>query len=247
MTGDDLKRLQDTFFSGGQAILRAHARLAPIGFIVTMSKHVDKLFEHGWAMEILDRKMCMRDPKDDAIATLIVDLSMDWKKLYHSICILSPQAKGVLEPMINLAKSIAVDDPYKRVVRPFLERTNTHTKDVMAATMRHICDHVDAFASIFQCEVWFRSVDGTKENEADVPRDLSGDAKAIEAVYSTMETYEFTRMLTLPIHREPSEKARDEGKVIGFGDLKEDVDTVDNGTVTGGRFTGFLKPLSEAS
>src|SRR4029079_4352942 len=82
MNGDDLKRIQDTFFSGGQAILRTYSRLAPIGFIITMSKHVHKLFEYGWALEILDRKMCVRDPKDDAIATLILDLSMNYKKLY---------------------------------------------------------------------------------------------------------------------------------------------------------------------
>lgn len=247
MTGEDLKRIQDTFFTGGQAILRTHSRLAPIGFIITMSKHVDKLFEHGWALEILDRKACLRDPKDDAIATLIVDLSMNYKKLYHSICILSPQAKGVLEPMINLARSIAVDDPYKRVVRPFLERTHTDTKDVMAATMRHICGHVDAFASIFQCEAWFRTVDTSKEDESTVPRDLGDDAQAIEALYSTMETYEFTRMLTLPIKREFSDKGRDEGKIRGFGDVIEGVDAVDNGNITSGRFTGFLKPLGVAS
>lgn len=247
MTGEDLKRIQDTFFTGGQAILRTHSRLAPIGFIITMSKHVDKLFEHGWALEILDRKACLRDPKDDAIATLIVDLSMNYKKLYHSICILSPQAKIVLESVFQLAKSMEIQDPYKHIVRPYLEHTKTHSKDVMAATMRHICGHVDAFASIFQCEAWFRTVDTFKEDESKVPRDLGNDAQAIEAVYSTMETYEFTRMLTLPIKREPSNKGRDAGNVIGFGDLIEGVDAIDNGNVTSGRFTGFLKPLGVAS
>jgi len=54
MIGDDLKRMQDGFLEGGKSILRERGRLTPVGFIVTLHKHVDKIFESGWGLEIID-------------------------------------------------------------------------------------------------------------------------------------------------------------------------------------------------
>ena len=56
MTGDDLKHVQDHFLEGAKTILRESGRLRPVGFVITLHKHVDKLFESGWGIEFIDPK-----------------------------------------------------------------------------------------------------------------------------------------------------------------------------------------------
>ena len=68
MTGEDLKRLQDHFLEGGKMILRESGRLRPVGFVITLHKHVEKIFETGWGVEIIDPASCVRDGEDDRIA-----------------------------------------------------------------------------------------------------------------------------------------------------------------------------------
>ena len=254
MTGDDLKRMQDHFLEGGKAILRESGRLYPIGFVVTLHKHVDKLLESGgWGLEIIDPRTCVLDNQDDdKVATLVVDLLMDWKRLYHAVLNVYPQTRGVLPPMIKLAKDIGADDPYKRTTRAFLSATQLDTKDVIAATMRKICGEVEAFASIMQCEAWQRCIDLTDKAAIEKANreGLTQDAKAVEVLFNSMETYDFTRLITIPIHREaapPASKKRDEGRVVGFGEPSEGLDTTDNTNVAEGRFVRFLKPLETAS
>ena len=249
MTGDDLKRMQNNFFEGAKQILLEGASLRPVGFIITLHKHVDKLFESGWGVEFIDPKAWMRDTKDDAVATLIIDLAMDWKRLYHAVLNVFPQTQATLPGLIAMGKEIAVDDPYMRVMRAFLTATEMDEKDVVAATMKQICGKVDAFACIHHSEAWIRRVEASETREqirADAPGGLGQDAKAVEIVLSAMETYDYARMLTAPIQRAPS-KTRDGGKVLGFGELTESLDTPDNTTVLQGRLARFLKPLKDAS
>ena len=251
MTGEDLKRMQDGFLEGGKTILRESGRLHPIGFIVTLHKHVDKIFESGWGLEIIDPKTCVLDGQDDKVATLIIDLLMDWKRLYHAVLNVFPQTRDVLPQMIALGEEIAVDDAYKRVMRAFLSATKLDEKDIIAATMRKICGEVDAFASIMQSEAWLRVVDPADAatiEEAE-RKGLAQDTKAVEVLLSSMETYDFTRMLTLPIQREATRaaKQRDEGQVIGFGERFEGLDTPADTNAADGRFVRFLKPLAVSS
>lgn len=248
MTGDGLKHMQDHFLEGAQQLLRERGHLRPVGFVITLHKHVAKLFDSGWGIEFIDPKTACVRAGDDDTATLILDLLMDWKRMYHAVVTVFPQTRAVLAPMIKLAETIVVDDPYMRVMRPFLAQTQMNEKDVIAATMRHVCAKVDAFASIFQSEAWMRTLDLKKESRADVPQKLAEDAKSIEAVISSMETYDFARMITVPIQREGSvNQKRDAGKVVGFGDLVETLDTFDNKNKVDGRLTCFLKPLEIAS
>jgi hypothetical protein len=251
MTGDDLKRMQNGFLEASKKILLEECRLRPVGFIVTLHKHVDKLFESGWGIEFIDPKAWMRDVQDDNVATLIIDLMMDWKRLYHAVLNVFPQTRDVLPQMLALGESVGVDDVYKRTMRPFLKATQLDEKDVIAATLRQICDKVDAFASILHSEAWLRVVESTETVEKireNAPKSLGQDKKSVEIVMSAMETYDFTRMLAVPIHREPSKnpRERDEGKVIGFGELTEGLDTPGDTNVIEGRLARFLKPLKDA-
>lgn len=250
MTGEDLKRMQDHFLEGGKKILLESGRLRPVGFVITLHKHVEKIFETGWGIEIIDPASCVRDGQDDRVSTLILDLLMDWKRMYHAVLNVFPQTRDVLPPMIALAEQLQVDDPYKRVMRPFLAQTRLDEKDIIAATMRHVCAQVDAFASIMQSEAWLRAVDPS--DKAAIERaereGLGQDSKAVEVIVSSMETYEITRLLALPIQREvtPHAKQRDEGKVSGFGNVDERLDTPANMHAED-RFVRFLKPLEIAS
>ena len=247
MTSDDLKRMQDHFLEGAKQILREQGHLQPIGFVITLHKHVDKLFESGYGIEFIDPKTaCMRVADDDTVA-LILDLLMDWKRMYHAAVTVFPQTRDVLSPLIDLAKTAAVDDPYMRVMRPFLAHAQMDEKDIITATMRHVCEKVDAYASIFHSEAWLRAVDLNNESEADIPQNLGDDAKSVEVVISSMETYNFTRMLTVPIQRAASKKQRDAGKIVSFGERTEHLDTPNDTNVAGGRFVRFLKPLEVAS
>jgi hypothetical protein len=252
VTGADLKRMQDGFLATSKEILLETGRLRPVGFIVTLHKHVDNLFESGWGVEFIDPKACLRDGQDDSITALIIDLTMTWKRLYHAVLNVFPQTRSVLPQMIALGAAIDVDDAYMRVMRAFLTTTELDEKDVIAATLRQICDKVDAFASIFHSEAWLRRVESSEsaaEIRKNAPKSLGQDMKSVEIVMSTMETYDFTRMLTVPVQRSVSKNPnkRDEGKVLGFGDLTESLDTPKDTNVIDGRMTRFLKPLKDAS
>jgi hypothetical protein len=235
--------MQDGFLETSKKLLLEQDRLRPVGFVITLHKHVDKFLESGWGLEFIDPKACLRDAKDDNAAALIVDLAMDWKRLYHAVLNVWPQTRDVLPAMIELGKGIDVDDAYMRVMRAFLKATEMEEKDIISATMRQICDKANAFASIMHSEAWLRVVDTTSETVDDIyknaPEGLGQDEKSIEVVFSSMQTYDFSRLITVPIHREPS-ATRDGGKVFGFGKPTES----EPGE---GRMANFLKPLTEAS
>ena len=101
-----------------------------------------------------------------------------------------------------------------------------------------------------QSEAWLRVVDPS--DKAAIERaereGLGQDSKSVEVIISSMETYEITRLLALPIQREtaPRGKNRDEGKVTGFGEMTERLDTPANMHASD-RFVRFLKPLEVAS
>ena len=250
MTGDDLKHMQDGFLDAAKKILRVSRHLRPVGFVVTMHKHLDKLSETGWGVEFIDFGSRMSDDRDDAYAVLILDMAMDWKRQYHAVVSLMPEAAASLKPLLELAERLGVDDPHMRVMRPFLAHVQMDEKDVIAATMRHVCNKVDAFACVMQTEAWLRVVGPTEDAarvEAAAAEGLGRDAKAVEVVASSMDTHDFARMLTVPIRRAPS-KQRDGGKVLGFGEPSEAVVTADDpNNKIEGRFVRFLKPLPEAS
>ena len=250
MTGDDLKNMQDHFLEGAKAIVKESGRLRPVGFVITLRRHLDKLFESGWALEIIDPKSCVIDGQDDKVAAVILDLLMDWKRMYHAVLNVFPKTRDILPPMVALAEQLKVDDPHKRVMRPFLAQAQLDDKDVIAATMRHVCAQAEAFACIMQSEAWVRVIDPAEDPDKISAR-LGDDPKSTEVVYSAMETYEFTRMITVPVHREASSakksKKRDDGRVVGFGEPAEGIDAPDNTNVAEGRFARFLKPLGVAS
>ncbi len=243
MTGEDLKRMQDGFLETSKKLLLEQSRLRPVGFVITLHKHIDKFLESGWGLEFIDPKACLRDTKEDNVAALIVDLAMDWKRLYHATLNVWPQTRDVLPDMIALGKDIDVDDAYMRVMRAFLKATKMEEKDIISATMHQICDKANAFASVTHSEAWLRAVNTTSETVDDIyknaPEGLGQDMQSVEVVFSSMETYGFSRLITIPIHRELS-ATRDDGKVLGFGKPTES-------EVAGGRMAGFLKPLTEAS
>jgi hypothetical protein len=247
MTGDDLKHLQDHFIKGSKQILLTDGYLRSVGFVVTLRKHVDRLFESGWGLEFIGQQL---PPGTDGIAVLVVDLALDWKKLYHAVLTVYPQTRNVLPGLLEIGKSVGADDPYKRLMRPFLKTTKLDVKDVMADVMRQICDKVDAFASIFHSEAWVRmlepaeTVDDVYKN---APKGFEQDAKSIEVVLSSMETYDFARMISVPILREPSKQKRDDGKILGFGDPTECIDSPKDRNVIEGRMMHFLKPLEATS
>lgn len=244
MTGEDLKRMQDNMLEGAKTILRESGRFRPVGFVITRHKHIEKLLETGWGVEMIDPKACVRDTKDDTIATLILDLLMDPKRLYHAVLNVFPQTRDVLPQLIAIGEAAKVDDPYKRVMRPFLHVTKLDEKDIVAAVMRQVCEKVDAFASIMQSEAWLRVVDSTEDRNK-IPDRLGDDQKSTEVIISTMETHDFVRMVTIPIQRQATEGSakRDEGPVVGFGAPDELIDGPNDAHELKGRLVRFLKPL----
>jgi tetrahydromethanopterin S-methyltransferase subunit B len=253
VTGEDLKRVQNHFLEGAKKILLEHERLRPIGFVITLHKHVDKLLKSGsWVLKIIDPKTGVIDDatEDDSVAILNIDLTMDWKRVYHAVVNVFPETRDILPNMIQLAETLKVADPYKRTMRPFMSVTKLDEKDVIAASMRKLCGEVEAFASIMQSEAWMRAVDPSTEDIAKIPARLGDDAKSFEVIVSMMETYEFARMLTIPVHREPMAEptaARDKGKVSSFGEPNECLDTPNDKNVLDGRLMRFLKPQGVAS
>jgi hypothetical protein len=249
MIGDDLKLLQDQLLEGGKQILRERGHLGTVGFVVTLHKHVEKLLESGWGAEFIgDPKDAFVRLDDDRVVALVLDMTMDWKRLYHAVLDLYPKMQKILPALIEAAAQARVDDPYKRVVRPFLKAAQLDEKDIVAGTMRQVCEKVDAFACIMQCEAWLYEADPSVPGDQ-LPDDLSTDAKSIEVIFSSMETHDFARLRKAQIQRASSTdpKTRDEGAVIGFGESIEMLITPEEQIDVGGRFTNFLKPLELAS
>lgn len=251
LTEDDLKRMQDGFIEGSKKLLLKRGHIGPLGFVVTLHKHLDRLFESGYGIEFIDpASSCVRDPKDDAIATLVIDLSMNWKKLYHAVLTVFPKMQASLPDLLAIGAETKVDDPYMRLMRPFMVATRLDEKDIIAATMRQICDKASAFASIFHSEAWQRTA-GPEEDRSQIPNNLGDDEKSIEVLISTMETYAFARMIATPIHRAPAppsnKKQRDDGKVEGFGEPTERIDRPGGNNRLEGRLSRFLKSQGAAS
>lgn len=78
---------------------------------------------------------------------------------------------------------------------------------------------------------------------------METDGKSIEVLISSMETYDFARVVTVPVLRKASKKRsaaskkrRDSGKVQGFGKSIEMIDRPENDNVLEGRMIRFLKP-----
>lgn len=245
MTGEDLKSLQDHFINGSKQILLENESLRPISFVITLHKHVEKLFESGYGLEFLDPKTAdVGNIRDDQVSVLIVDLALSWKKLYHAVLTVFPETQHALPQMITLGTSMGVDDVHMRTMKGFLAATGMDEKDVMAATVRQICAKVDAFACVFHSEAWLRAVDpkDTATIEESRQKGLARDTKSVEVLLSVMETRDFTRGITIPILRGPTDdpEKRDGGKVLGFGAPTE-TNALD------GRMSGFLKPLKVVS
>lgn len=237
MTEDDLKHLQDNLLEDSKNALLKHGQIGPVGFVVTRHKRLDKLFASGYGVEFINPSACVHDAKDPTIVTLHIDLAMDWKKLYHAVLAVFPKTQSILPSLLLLGTKVRADNPYKRVMRPFLSSTQINEKDVIAALMRQICDRTDALACIFHSEAWQRYVEPGEE----VPDDFGDDTRSIEVLISSMETYALARMITVPVHRATPQKKRDDGKVESFGDPIEVIDRSDNHNTLEGRLMRFLK------
>lgn len=249
MTEDDFKHLQNHLLEHSKKALLGHGHIDPMGFVITHVRNIDNLLESGYGVEFIDPKTAfVRDAADDTIATLTIDLGMSWKKLYHAILTVFPETQNTLPGLLALGTEIKVDDPYKRLIRAFLSATELDTRDIMAAMMRQICDKTDALASIFHSEAWQREAELDEARDA-IPEDLETDGKSIEVLISSMETYDFARVVTVPVLRKASKKRsaaskkrRDSGKVQGFGKSIEMIDRPENDNVLEGRMIRFLKP-----
>ena len=182
MTEDDLKRLQDNLFERSKKSLMKHGHIGPVGFVITHVRNIDKLLQSGYGVEFIDPKATfVCSEADDTIATLTIDLAMDWKKLYHAVLTVFPKTQNILPGLLALGAEIKLDDPYKRLMRPFLSATELDTRDIIAATMRQICDKTEAFASIFHSEAWQRAIE-PGESPDKIPKDLGADGKSIEVL-----------------------------------------------------------------
>lgn len=241
MNADDLKHLQDTFVDGARDLLREHGRLRPIGFVVTLEAHVAEARTRG-VLDFIAANATLG--VRDGVATIVLDLFMDPQKLYHAVLAAFPKTREFLPELLAIGQKAGVDYPYLRVIRPVMRHAGLEVKDIIAETMRYVCNELDAFACIMQSEAWLRVVDTQREKLADVPTRLGEDQKSTEVIVSMMETHDFSRMVTVPIHREAG-KTRDTGKVTGFGEALADVET--DVRKSGGRFSQFLKPLGVVS
>jgi hypothetical protein len=242
MTEDDFKRLQDHLLEHSKKAVLEHGHVGPMGFIITHVQNIDNLFESGYGVEFIDPKTAfVHDETDNTIVTLTIDLGMSWKKLYHAVLTVFPETQNTLPGLLTLGTEIKVDDPHKHLMRAFLSATELDTRDVIAAMMRQICDKTDAFASIFHSEAWQRAGEPGEARDT-IPEDLGTDEKSIEVLISSMETYSFARMVTVPVLRAASKGRRDSGKVQGFGESVEMIDRPENDNVLEGRLIRFLKP-----
>ena len=250
MTDDDLKHMQDSHFETAKGIMASGEPVLPVGFVMTTRANIDKMHESGWGIEFVDPKdvIIHNTTKGDEVVGLMVPLAWDSERLFYMVRKLWPDTQGALDMVYKMAKDMDLEDPFTRVMRPFMQATNLDEKDVMAAMMRELCEKTDAFAAILISEAWTREVGKDEIDEDGLPRNLANDMKAVEVVMCTLESRNITRMVTIEVKRGPSpDGERDSGPFVGFGQLKEMcVDNRDPKTRLEGRLVRFLKPLPEA-
>jgi hypothetical protein len=238
-----LKAIQDDHLNAAKAMLTDLGFVAPIGFVFTNRGQVDNLFQGGWGIQFIQQKQVFsydRMEKAEMVG-LALDFSMDCERMYEALIRSSPKAAEVLVPLVEVGKRMNIDDLYVRTMRSFMQATNVDEKDIIAMTMRSVCEKVDAFGAMHISEAYLKQMDHRPYGG---PGDLARDLTSTEVIICSMETREYVRMLALPILREPPKEGekRDSGKVIGFGEVQEQLSRFDDpNCVVEGRLVRFLK------
>ncbi len=242
-----LKVIQNDHLEVAKRLLLEEGFVVPIGFVFTRRDQVDNLLGNGWGIEFIKPKQIFtyERMKGSEVVGLGLDFAMDWERMYHALIRVLPKYRPYLEPFIQLAKEKKLDDPYMRTMRPFMEVSKMDEKDIIAATMKSICERVEAFGAMHVSEAYIVQVTDPKDRDK-MADDLADEPTSTEVVMCSLETHEFIRMVTIPIKREASQpgKRRDSGKPIGFGEPQEHIYHYDEpGSKVEGRLSRFLSPL----
>jgi len=243
MTNDELKELQNTIVESSKQIVIADGHMVELGIVITKQSNVDAIFNGGFSIEYLDISDTFKPPSD-GIAVLVVDIASDAKKLFSAACSLYPHISDKLKLALEKARTIfgiPESDTHRQVMRHFMEVTGTSYKDIIAGTIRRICQKVNAFAALMVSGAWMLSLEEEINEDTDIPDNVSDNPNSKEVIMCSMDALEFRRMLCAPILRAPSEKS-----IIGFDETEETIDNKDGESPLEGRFLEFLNPVSTA-
>lgn len=130
-----------------------------------------------------------------------------------------------------------------KMVDGFMKVTGLSEKDIYAKYIRSMCETVEAEAVLKVDEIYLRrqSFEGEFDRNK-IPRNLKDDPLSQEAILVTVETHEYTNMITCIFHRN-----KQDSKIIDSYEREELKSTKDSQNKVEGRFVGLLpkKSLSE--
>lgn len=243
---EDLKSFQDDQLETAKKWLAEDDNLPSLLFLVTTKDAIPEKMKNG--LKVMSNPLEISNLEEvpfDKPVFVTFDLVSTWKNLFHMMMHVPGKHQAILPMLVKSAEDMDIDDPFMRVMRPFMQVSNLHEKDIQALFMRQMILELGAYAFVKMDEAY--TLDSpmkegeTKEEAQDRYKDLKSNPKSIECIMVMLETHKYQRMITLPFTREK----RDTGKVTGFGEPKiYEVKEGNDNSLTG-RFVNMLRPLPE--
>lgn len=242
---EDLKQFQEDQIESAKAFMMEEGRVPSFLFLVTtMSSIPEKFKEHLKVLSEDDTIKQLGDVPEDRPIFVTFDMDTYWKNLYHMMMHVPGKHRAVLPMLVKAGEDANVDDPYMRVMRPFLEISKLHPKDVQALFMRQMILEVGAYAFVKLDEAYI--VDRALK-EGETADDVTGEGSiknhpdSKECIMVFLETHKYQRMVTIPFTRAGPEE---DDKVTGFLEPKIIEIGADEHSLKG-RFVNMLRPLPE--
>ena len=239
MTEEQLIGIQNIFFDMSKKLLLTEGRAEQVGFIITGKGNEDKVLEGGqYNLQYLPGG-AEKENADHSV--LFVDMEPDDDVILQQLSHLDPSNTDIITQAVAMGMSVfgmSRDKAITSTLDVVLSKIQANRKDIVAWTVREICKSTKAFAFIHVCEAYCMQMEA--EEGRNYNRSLADDERSTECLMSSMESYNFRRMMVASINREPSPKEapRDTGKVISVEDPQSTIDR--DFKDLGGRFMQLL-------
>jgi hypothetical protein len=238
MTPQDLKQAQEDFLERAKRCMLEDDKLAPLSFIFTTRDKIERLHELKMGIGFLNLEDLPQYDKLAAwdVVVLIQPRFLNWEQRFGVIHrTFKWDQQKMIEDLLAQAMALDVDDPFMRVTRPLMMSIGIDEQDVSNKAVEQIAEAASAFAIVHVSESYYMPQPKPGEHRRG---SLANDPRSEEAIVCSLETRDFSRLLITKIIRRDGK--RDEGKVIGFGDV---LDSDKQGAKITGRMLGLLKPL----
>lgn len=249
---ENLKKWQDGILDMAKKILREEGELRPVAFFLTEKMSIDEGLQSSALMlkpdgDVLTNLANASDVKPADTIVLLVDLNIGPEQALEVIkSRMPPEMATFVSNLEAEGHRFGIPSPATSIAKVVMQKLELDTKDVVALAIQLMIKKTDAIAYVKLDETWMVS---SKGNEKDILAyqqehgTLENHPDMIEAITSIMETEGLSRMVSVEFKRNRPKT----GRIIGFGDPKEIVETPDTESKyrSSGRFTHLFEKAKD--